>query len=77
MADEVEHREHRLAVGLAESSPELLKEDGGALGGAEHEDNIDGRDVDTLVEQIDREQHLHLAVTKVSQRLAPIILVCF
>ena len=72
VADEVEDGEHVFAFGAAEASAELLQEDGGALGWAEHEHDVDGGDVDAFVEQVDGEQDLDLAVSEVGERLAPV-----
>ena len=72
VADEVEHGQHVLAFGAAQAAAELLEEDRGALGGAQHEHDVDGGDVDALVEQVDGEQHLHLAVSQIGERLASV-----
>jgi hypothetical protein len=61
LTDEVEHGQHVLALAAAQASAQLLQEHGGALGRAQHEHDIDGGNVDALVEQVDREQDLHLA----------------
>lgn len=66
-ADEVEHRARALARSLAKSAAKLLKEQRGALGRAEHHDRVHIGDVDTLVEQIDREDHPDAAGREVAQ----------
>jgi hypothetical protein len=63
-ADEVEHGQAWLLVGQAQPPAQLLKEDGGALGGTQEQDRVDGGDVDTLVEQVDGEEYPYLAVAK-------------
>ena len=70
LAHEVEHGQHALAVVFAQASAELLQEDGGALGGAQHEDGVHCRHVDALVEQVDGEQDGELAVAQILQRVA-------
>ncbi len=73
VADEVQDGEDVLAFGAAQASTELLEEDGGALGRAQHEYDVDGGDVDALVEQVDGEQDLHTSVAEVVQCLASLI----
>ena len=51
----------------AEAAAELLEEQGGALGRAEHQDGVDGGDVDALVEQVDREHDPHSPGGQVAQ----------
>ena len=41
VADEVEHREHRLVARATQSAAELLKEDRGALGGPQEQHRVD------------------------------------
>jgi uncharacterized protein YmfQ (DUF2313 family) len=43
VADEVEDGADRLALGLPQAAAELLEEEERALGGAEHEERVDGR----------------------------------
>ena len=67
-ADEVEHGAERLARRLAQASPELLEEQGRALGRAQHQDGVDVRNVDALVEQVDGEHHPDPTGGQVPQR---------
>ena len=69
-ADEVEHGADGLVRRHAQAAAELLQEQGGALGRSEHEDDVDRRDVDALVEQVDREDDLDAARGEVAQRTA-------
>ena len=57
-ADEVEHRTQRLVFGDPQATAQLLQKQRGALGGAQHQDGVDARHVDALVEQVDREDDL-------------------
>ena len=57
-ADEVEHGAERLALGLSQTSAELLEEQCWALGWSQHQDGVDRRHVDALVEEIDGEHDL-------------------
>src|SRR5215217_258211 len=66
-ADEVEHGQAWLVVGQAQPPAQLLKEDGGALGGTQEQHRVDGGDVDTLVEQVDGEEYPHLAIAKIPE----------
>ena len=65
---EVEHRAHRLARRAAQSPAELLQEQHRAVRGAQQQQRGDHGDVDALVEQVDREDHLHPPVGQVTQR---------
>ena len=56
-----------LALGAAQASAELLEEEGGAVGGAEQEEGVHHRDVDALVEEVYREDHVDLACGEVGQ----------
>ena len=53
LADEVEHGETILARCMAQAAPELLQEDGQALGGAEEQNRVDLRDVNTFAQLVD------------------------
>jgi hypothetical protein len=53
VADEVDHRQVRLALGDTQASAELLEEDHPGLGRAQHHHAIDGGDVDALIEDVD------------------------
>ena len=61
-ADEVEDGQAVLVRAVPQSSAELLQEHGGALGRPEEQDRVDGRHVDALVEQIDGEHDVDVAV---------------
>lgn len=64
VADEIDDGEGVLSVGLAEAAAELLQEDDGGLGGAEHHDAVDGLDVHALVEHVDRADRVEGAVAQ-------------
>jgi hypothetical protein len=66
-ADEVEHRAERLVLRFPEPSAELLQEEGRALGRPQHEHGVDVRDVDTFVEQVDREHGSHAPLREIAQ----------
>jgi hypothetical protein len=66
-ADEVQHGAVRRALGLAQPPAELLQEERGALGRAEHHYGVDHGNVDTLVEQVDGEHDLDLPGGKIAQ----------
>ena len=70
VADEVEHHQALLAFGFAQATAELLKEEDLRLGRAQHQHGVDCRQVDPLVEQVDREDHLQPAVGELFQRFA-------
>ena len=53
---------------LAQATTELLQEQRRALGRAEHEDRVDDRHVDALVEQVDREDDAYATGRQVSKR---------
>ena len=76
IADEVEDGQHVFASALAEPASELLEEDRCALGRAQHQHDIDGRDVDALVEEVDGEQDLHVAGAEVARGLTSIVTRC-
>ena len=63
LADEVEDREAAFPR-QAQAAAELLQEDGGALGRPQEEDRVDLGDVDALVEQVDGEEDVDLAVAR-------------
>ena len=71
-ADEVQHRAERLALRLAQPATELLEEQRRTLGRSQHQDGVDGRHVDALVEQVDREHDLHVAGRELPQRRLPL-----
>jgi hypothetical protein len=72
-SDEVEHGAHRLAGSASEAAAELLEEQRGALRRAEHQQRVDSRDVDALIEQIDGEQHRDPTSGEIVQRLPSLV----
>jgi hypothetical protein len=70
VADEVEDDELLLPLRPAQPAPELLQEQDLRLGGAQHQDGVDGGQVDALAEQVDREDDLQAAVGEALQRVA-------
>ncbi len=67
-ADEVEHGAEGLALRPAQAAAELLEEQRRALGRPQHQHGVDRGHVDTLVEEINREDDANLAVGEVFQR---------
>ena len=65
--DEIDHRAARLAQTLPQSPPELLEEEGRAVGRPEEKQRIDARQVDPFIEEIDREERLDPAGVEVGQ----------
>ena len=58
VADEIEHHEVGLAGRQAQAAAKLLQKENFRFGRAQHEDGVDGRQVDALIEEIDREDDL-------------------
>ena len=73
VADEVEDGADRLALGLPEPAAELLEEEERALGGAEHEERVDGGDVHALVEEVHAEDDADVAPLQVPERPLPLV----
>src|SRR4051794_12339542 len=73
-AHEVEDRARRFVPGLPQPAAELLEEEDGAFGRAQHEQRVHGRDVYALVEQVDREDHLNAASRQIGQRLVALLI---
>lgn len=73
VADEVQDGAGGLGGVAAEASAQLLEEQGRAVGRAEHQEGVDGGDVDALVEQVDGEHDVHASVGQVAQGLAAIV----
>jgi hypothetical protein len=69
-SDEVEDRACALPGGLAETASELLQEERRTVRWTEEQEGVDVRDVDALVEKVDREDDAHLPIRKVVQRCA-------
>lgn len=72
-AHEVEDRADPLARRSAQAPAELLEEQRGALGGAQHEDGVDSGHVDALVEQVDREHRPNRSLCQVPQGGLPLV----
>ena len=72
-ADEVENRAHGLVVCDPQTATELLEKQRRALGWPQHEHDVDGRYVDALVEQIDREHDLDSSLGETAQRIAAFV----
>ena len=68
VADEVERGQHGFAWCQPQSAPELLEEDGGALGGTQEEDGVDGGHVDALVEDVDGHDRLRRPARRSAMR---------
>ena len=60
IADEVENCAQSFLVGPSQASPELLEKEGRAFRRPEQQQGIDVWNVDTLVEEIDREDDVDL-----------------
>jgi hypothetical protein len=73
VADEVEHRAQALAVAAPQPTPELLEEQGRAVGGPEQEQAVHAGDVDALVEQVDGEDHLDFSAGQLGEGLAALL----
>ncbi len=67
LADEVEYGEAVLARCMAQAAPELLEEDGQALGGAEEQHRVDLRDVHPFTQFVHGKEEGKPAVFQVSQ----------
>ena len=61
-----------LARVAAQAAAELLQEQDLGLGGPEHHDGVDGRQVHALVEQVHREDHLQVAALQLLQGRAAV-----
>ena len=68
VADEVEHGAERLSAGASQPAPELLQEEGRALGWTQQQQRVDVRDVDALVEQVDGEDDVDSSGIEIAQR---------
>ena len=60
--------QNALPFDSAQPTAELLEEQRRALGGAQHQDGVDGGHVDALVEQVDGEHDADSPVGEVAQR---------
>ncbi len=67
-ANEVQDGAMTLVGCLPEAPAELLNEQRRTLRRPQHEHRVQHRDIDTFVEEIDREDHLHAASRQVAQR---------
>src|SRR5262249_29928340 len=63
-ADEVQHDQACLIACTTQAPAELLQEDRCALSGAQHEDRVHSGQIDTLIEQVNREEDLQVAGSK-------------
>ncbi len=52
LADQVQHGQDGLAVGPPQTTPDLLQEDRRALCGAQQQDRVDLRKVESFVEEV-------------------------
>ncbi len=75
VADEVEDGADGLALGLPEPAAELLEEEERALGGAEHEERVDGGDVHALVEEVHAEDDADVASLQLPERPLPLVVI--
>src|SRR5262245_37008137 len=66
---EVEHRAHRLAGRPSQTTAKLLQEERRALGRAQHEQRVDRREIDPLIEEVDSEQDGDAAMSKIQECL--------
>ena len=62
MSHEVEDRQNRLQRCTAQAAAQLLQEEGERLGGAQHQERVDVRNIDALVEQVHGEDGRQLVV---------------
>jgi hypothetical protein len=65
--------EHRLAQRSPQPAAKLLEEDRGALRGTQEQHRVDFGDVETLVEQVGREQGGHLTVAQLLDGPGPLV----
>ncbi len=70
VADIVDHLQVGLALHQAQTPTELLDPEDPGLGGAQHQHRVQGRQVDALVEHVDRADHVQIASTQALQSLA-------
>lgn len=73
LAYEVQHRADRLTSRLAQASTELLEKQRRALGWSKHQQCVDGRNINSLVEEVDGEQRLYATLSEVTQRSTSLI----
>ena len=69
VADEIDDGHGALVACLAETAAELLQEHDARLGGTEHHDAIDSRDVDAFVEHVDGADGIELAGFELVERV--------
>src|SRR5947209_7505274 len=65
--DEVKDGEAGLAFGEAQSPPQLLQKYRGALGWAQEEDGVHLGNINSLVKEVDSEQHVDLSFAEGEQ----------
>ena len=63
----------RLSLGSPQPSAQLLEEEGRAVSGAQEEEGVHHRNVDALVEEVHREDHVDLACGEVGQGRATFV----
>src|SRR5579859_8010387 len=73
VADEIEHGQAGLSFRPPQSPTELLQKDGGRFSRTQKEHGVEFWDVHALVEQIDREDHIDVAIAEVAQSRYPLV----
>ena len=68
VTNKVEHGTDCLAHTTAKSAAQLLQKQSGAVGGTQHQESINGRDVHPLVKEIDRKHDVDSPCRKIAQR---------
>ena len=74
LPDQIDHRQVRLVVGTAKAPPELLREHRCAVRRPEQQDRVHAWDVDTLAEDVDREDRAQLSDFEPAQRAYSLVL---
>ena len=70
---EVEDRQYSLVIRAPEASAELLEEDRRGLRRAQHQDRVNHRDIESLIEEVDSEQAHDLAAPQLREPLLPLV----
>jgi hypothetical protein len=73
LAHKVKDEAPAFSTVLSESAAELLKEQRRAVRRAEQQERVNVWEVDALVEEVDREEHVDLAAAQVVERSSPLI----
>ena len=76
ISDVVDHVKMRLCIQFSQPSAELLEPQDPRFGGAQHEDRVDRRHVDALVQDIDGKDDVEFAVAQLFERSGSWIRVC-